>query len=81
MWEDSQRYDIPEDLDGYEKDEIRRFNALRQEAAQDGNITTEEWRLAKNATRRAFYEEKYALLTECWSEFNTLDRGGKNIIP
>jgi type VI secretion system protein ImpA len=74
QWEDSTRFDIPENLDALEPDAITRFNELRAQAEAEGRTTGEEWRKAKNATRRAFYEEAYALLNECWEEFKALDR-------
>lgn len=43
-------------------------------AAQEGQITLEDFGKARGATRRAFYEELLGVLNECWSEFEALDR-------
>jgi type VI secretion system protein ImpA len=43
-------------------------------AAQEGQITLEDFNKARGATRRAFYEEMLGVLNECWSEFEALDR-------
>ena len=43
-------------------------------AAQEGQITLEDFVKARGATRRAFYEQLLGVLNECWSEFEALDR-------
>ena len=73
-WLESQEFDIPESLDGLDAETAARFEELRQRAEAEGRTTGEAWRRAKNATRRAFYEETYALLGECWAELEALDR-------
>lgn len=74
QWEDSTRFEIPENVDALDQDALTRVAALRAQAEAEGRTTGEEWRKAKNATRRAFYEETYALLNQCWDEFKALDR-------
>lgn len=73
-WEQSRQLDIPENIDSADPEAQARAAEIRQRAAEEGKITGEEWRKAKNATCRAFYEEIYALLNECWDEFHALDR-------
>ncbi len=73
-WEQSRQLDIPENIDSADPEAQARAGEIRQRAAEEGKITSEEWRKAKNATRRAFYEEIYSLLNECWDEFHALDR-------
>jgi type VI secretion system protein ImpA len=74
QWEQSKEFDIPERLDDLDSEGLRRIEESKQRAAEEGKITGEQWRLAKNATRRAFYEEIYPILSECWDEFEALDR-------
>jgi type VI secretion system protein ImpA len=48
--------------------------ALKAEAEAAKKTTGDVWRKAKDATRRAFYEETFALLNECWDEYQALDK-------
>jgi type VI secretion system protein ImpA len=73
-WEESIRFEIPENLDGTDTDGLERINALRAQAEAEGRTTGADWRRAKNGSRRAFYEETNAILNECWLEFQALDR-------
>ena len=72
-WEDSKRFDIPEDTSNLDSTEIQKFSDLKEQAQTEGKITSEQWRVAKNTTRRTFYERTYAVLNESWSEFQALD--------
>lgn len=74
QWEDSTRFDIPENLDGLSAEDFNRFTALREEAQAANKTTSEAWRKAKDATRRSFYEETFGLINECWNEFQALDK-------
>jgi type VI secretion system protein ImpA len=74
QWNDSTRFDIPESLDGLESEALDRFMALKAEAEATNRTTSEAWRKAKDATRRVFYEETFALINECWNEFQALDK-------
>lgn len=72
-WEDSKRFDIPEDTSNLDSTEMQKFSDLKEQAQAEGKITSEQWRVAKNTTRRTFYERTYAVLNESWSEFQALD--------
>ena len=74
QWEQSREFDIPERLDDLDSEGLERVNELKQRAGEEGKITAEQWRIAKAATRRKFYEEIYPLLNQCWDEFEGLDR-------
>jgi type VI secretion system protein ImpA len=74
QWEESTKFEIPENLENLDSDALERFNALRAEAEAANKTTGDVWRKAKNATRRAFYEETFATLNECWDEFQALDK-------
>ncbi len=74
QWEESRRYDIPEDLSQLDSDALERVGQLRKEAAEEHRITTEDWRSAKNDSSRAYYEGIYAQLTGCLAELAALDQ-------
>jgi type VI secretion system protein ImpA len=74
QWEESTKFDIPTNLDNLDSEAIERFNALKAEAEAANKTTSEAWRKAKDATRRPFYEETFALLNGCWDEFQALDK-------
>ncbi|HKG21417.1 MAG TPA: type VI secretion system protein TssA [Blastocatellia bacterium] len=44
------------------------------DAPEGPKVSLEEWDKAKGATRRVFYEKTFALLTECWDEFNSMEQ-------
>ncbi|MGI8468507.1 MAG: type VI secretion system protein TssA [Pyrinomonadaceae bacterium] len=73
-WEDSKRFDIPENLDALDSGDQEKFNQLKAQAEQERRTTGEMWRKAKNQTRRAFYEQLYFTIEECWTEFEFLNR-------
>lgn len=72
-WEDSQNFDIPEKLDDLETADLERINGVRMRAADEGKITSEQWRAAKITTARPFYEAAFAALNDCWAELQALD--------
>jgi type VI secretion system protein ImpA len=74
QWEDSTKFDIPENLDNLDSETYERFAAMKAEAEAGNKTTAETWRKAKDNTRRAFYEEVFALLNDCWTEFQALDK-------
>lgn len=73
-WEESKRFDIPENLETLESADQERFTQLRAQAEQEKRVTGEMWRKAKNQTRRAFYEQLSFTIEECWTEFEALNR-------
>jgi len=74
QWEESKEFDIPENLDSLDSSAQEKFNALKEQAIREKKTTGEQFRVAKNKTRRAFYEELNSLLTECWQAFQALDK-------
>ena len=74
QWEESTRFDIPENLDNLDSETFERFTAMRAEAEASNKTTGVAWRKAKDNSRRVFYEETFALLNDCWTEFQALDR-------
>jgi type VI secretion system protein ImpA len=73
QWEASKQFEIPENAEALDSEQQARIAELRTRAAAEGKITGEDWRKAKNASRRAFYEEVFAVLEECSAEFKALD--------
>lgn len=73
-FEDSKRFEIPENIDTLDSTDQQTYRELQEQAVAENRVTGALWRKAKAATRRAFYEELYVLLEECWTEFNELNR-------
>ena len=73
-WEDSKRFDIPENLDTFSSADQERYRALQTQADTEKRVTSVLWRRAKSETRRAFCEEVNYAVEECWTEFNELNR-------
>jgi type VI secretion system protein ImpA len=74
QYEDSKQFEIPEDLSTLSSEQIERIDALKAQIAEEHKLTTDDWAKAKRATRRAFFEDLYALLDECWAEYQSLDQ-------
>ncbi len=74
QWEESKQFFIPEKLEDLDLDEKRTISELKSRAEQENKITSEQWRIAKNGTRRHFYEELSVLVNECLIEAKQLDK-------
>lgn len=74
QWEDSTKFDIPDNIDSLEAAAYERATQLKQQAEAEGKTTAELWRKAKDASRRAYYEPLFALVNECWAEYQALDK-------
>jgi type VI secretion system protein ImpA len=74
QWIESQEFDIPENLESLDPETQERINELKQRAITESKTTSDDWRKAKQGTRRLFYEEIFAKLNECWEELQALDR-------
>ena len=72
-WTDSIRFDFPEDMTSLPADAYERLTQLQAQAVAEMKTTGADWRKAKGQTPRAFYEETYAVLNQCWDEFQKLD--------
>lgn len=73
QYEYSKDFDIPDRIDDLGTEELQRISEMRERASREGKVTGDQWRLAKNATARAFYEQTFSLLDRCWQEFHALD--------
>jgi type VI secretion system protein ImpA len=72
--EDAKSLDLPANAASLSPEAINALNEERARAASEGRVTTESFAKARNATRRAFYEETATLLSECRQELQALDR-------
>lgn len=73
-FEDSKRFDIPENIDTLDSTDQQKYRELQAQAEKENRVTADRWRKAKAATRRAFYEELTFVLEECRTEFKELNR-------
>ena len=73
-WEESKRFDFPENLDALDSSEQEKFTELMGQAERERRTTGEMWRKAKAQSRRAFYEALNLTLEECWEAYQALDR-------
>ena len=67
-WEESNQFKVGPEVDS------ETASAIRERAAAENKITSEDWLKAKQATPRSFYETIYAVLNESWETFLALDR-------
>jgi type VI secretion system protein ImpA len=73
-WEDSRRFDIPENVETLPSEDQKKYNDLKAQAEKQNRVTGELWKKEKAATRRAQTEEVNYLLDECWAAFNDLNK-------
>ena len=73
-FEDSKRYDIPENLDTLDSSDQTKYRELQAEAEAKNKVTADRWRKAKAASRRAFYEELNVAVEECRAQLDELNR-------
>ena len=73
-FEDSKKFDIPENIDTLDSSDQQKYRELQAQAEKENRVTADKWRKAKAVTRRAFYEELSLALEECWAEFKELNR-------
>lgn len=72
--EDAKKLDLPANAASLTAEALAALNEERERAASQGRPTTEAFTKARNATRRAFYEEASGVLAECREELKALDR-------
>lgn len=73
-FEDSKRFDIPENLDTLDSTDQQRYRELQAQAEQENRVTADKWRKAKATARRAFFEELNTAIDDCWTEYAQLNR-------
>lgn len=85
-YEDSKRFDIPENLDTLDSSDQQKFRELQTQAEKENRVTADRWRKAKAASRRVFYEELSFILNECIEQFRVFnlvleERFARNQVP
>lgn len=73
-FEDSKRFDIPENIDTLDSTDQQKYRELQAQAEKENRVTADKWRKARAASRRAFYEQLFYVLEECWAEHKELNR-------
>lgn len=73
-YEDSKKFDIPDNLDMFDTAERQKYNELKAQAEKENRVTAKKWREEIQKTRRQFYEELNFLIDECWTEYNHLNK-------
>ncbi len=73
-WEDSKRFDIPDNIDTLDSADQQKYNELRAQAEKENRVTAVKWKVEIAQSHRAFYEELNFLIDECWTECNELNR-------
>lgn len=72
-FEDSKKFDIPENIDTLDSTDQQKFRELQAQAEKENRVTADRWRKAKAASRRQFYEELSFVLEECRAEYAELN--------
>lgn len=72
-WEDSKRFELPDNIDNLDSTEQQKYRDLQAQAERENRVTGELWRREKAATKRAFCEEVNYALEECRTELNNLN--------
>ena len=73
-YEDSKRFEIPENLDTLDSTDQQRYKELQAQADKENRVTGDRWRKVKTASRRAFFEELSVAIEECWAEYKEVNR-------
>lgn len=73
-FEDSKRFDIPDNIESLDSTEQARYNELRAQAEKENRVTANKWRAEMAHMRRAFYEDLNFLIDECWAAYNDINR-------
>ena len=73
-FEDSKKFDIPDNIESLDTAEQVRYNELRVQAEKENRVTANKWRAEMTQTRRAFYEDLNFLIDECWAAYAEINR-------
>lgn len=73
-FEDSKRFDFPENMELLDTSEQVRLNELKAQAEAQRKVTGEMWRRSVAETNRAFCEATNLTVDECWAAFKELNR-------
>ena len=73
-YEDSKRFDFPDNIDILPSADQERYKELQEQAEAEKRVTAEMWRKARSNSRRVFYEEVAVVIEECWAEYTEINR-------
>ena len=73
-FEDSKKFDIPDNIELLDTAEQTRYNELRAQAEKENRVTANKWRAEIAQTRRTFYEELNFIIDECWAAHAEINR-------
>ena len=73
-YEDSSRFDFPENISILPSADQERYQKLQAQAEAEKRVTGDQWRKSKANSRRVFYEELSFVIDECWTGYNELNR-------
>ncbi len=73
-WEDSKRFDIPDNLESLDSTARERIQALKEQAERERRVTSDLWKKEIAQTRRAAVEAANFAIEECWEAFGELNR-------
>jgi type VI secretion system protein ImpA len=73
-FEDSKKYDFPENLDSLSDEERANVTKLKAESEKNRNVTASLWNVEKAETRRAAMETIYNTIEECVAALSDLNR-------
>jgi type VI secretion system protein ImpA len=73
-WEDSKRFDLPENLDSLSAEEAESIRLLKEQAETERRVTGDLWRKEIAQTRRASVESVNSILQESWAALKDLNR-------
>lgn len=74
QWEESRQFDIPDNLDALPYEEQEKARELKARAETENRVTSDMWRKSYQASPRAFYEERFELISECRDAAKALDQ-------
>ncbi|MEJ7848687.1 MAG: type VI secretion system protein TssA [Pyrinomonadaceae bacterium] len=72
-WEDSKRFDFPENMESVSSVDQEKFAELRAQADRERRVTSAMWASERAQTRRADCEQMNFTLDECWAALNALN--------
>jgi len=73
-WEDSKKFDVPENIDNLDSADRERMRALKEQAERERRVTSELWKKEIAQTRRAAVEAVNFTIDECWEALSELNR-------
>ena len=73
-FEDSKKYDFPENIDSLPTEEKTRFQQLKSEAEKNRSVTASLWKVERAETRRAAMETINFTIEECKTALSDLNR-------